>query len=198
MAATAVTTSFALTPTNTGISLSSASANPTTTPAAGISSETAAPGSKASSGNKSNLVAIGAGVGVAVGVVLIFLIAGYWFWRRKQQKRKAAGLPDRLEGTGESSGPPDYREHKKPLTNMSTTQAAPSTMYERGGMEDGAVMTALATGGAEHNSSLTRTNTPLEIHSHGGGIHEMSSRDNFHELPAGDQRLGSYNSKEKF
>jgi len=199
LATTAVTTSFSLTPvTSTGVS-SSTPTSPATTSASGISGETAAPESKAASGKKDNSVAIGAGIGVAGGFALAFLAAGIWYWRRKQKKKNnAVKVTDSLEGTGDATGATDFHDQRKATTKIPSMQESPSVGYERGAIGEGSVVAALATGGSGYSSSPGQTNAPVTVHSHGGEIHEMSSRDDFHELPAGDRRLGSHNSIEKF
>jgi len=200
LAATAITASLSRAPmTSTGGS-SLTPTNPATTSGSSTSSETAAPPSKAASGKKDNSVAIGAGIGVAGGFVLVCLIAGCWYWRRKQKKQKAVADPDsdHLEETKAETGPNNFRDQKQAPAAISSTQGSPSTRYESEAVEDGSVTTALATGGSGRSSSPMQKNTPVMVHSHGGEIHEMSSRDDFHELPGGDRRLGSYNSVEKF
>jgi len=98
--------------------------------------------------------------------------------------------------------PQDKKDH---LMSGSST-GSPSTRYGTSGIEDGSVMTRLATGSTTDNPMKKKHNA---VHSYGGEIHEMdeSSRENIHELasprglhemPADDKRLGSPFSVEKY
>lgn len=200
LAATAITTSFLLTPvTSTGSPSSTVSTSPTITSSSVIFTETTTPGSKAASGKKDNSVAIGAGVGVAGGVFLACIVGGLWYWRRKQKKKNTSKLLNRLERTDGAIETRDFHDQTKASATISKTQASPATSYESEVIEDGSVVSALATGGSGHNSTPRETTTSRGAQSHGGEIHEMESRENFHELPgSGEPKPVQYSPIEKF
>jgi len=157
-----------------------------TTGTGSASSTSTAPASKAASGKSNNNIAIAVGVGVSIGVVLVALAVGLFFWRRSVNKKKK---PVEIGDTNVET-----RDQKDPM--ISSSDNSPTVRYDGSGIEDGSVMSRLATGSTADQSRI-KQNT---VHSFGGEIHEMdqSERERFHELSGEDRRLGSPQSVEKF
>jgi hypothetical protein len=194
-ATTTGTFAYTLTvPTTTGSRSESATASSLTSPGTTSTSDstvlstgspaTAAPVSKSKS--KDNSVAIGAGVGVPLGVLLVALVAGFFFWKHRQNKKKAVELPD-VEGAGYPN-----KNSKGTLSNVTS----PETQYTSEGIEEGGVMSALAAGTPQSANSHS-------VHPLGGEIHEIDPgiRDQVHELPVegrqGRKNVYDYPGNEK-
>lgn len=159
-------------------SISVSSAAPTILTSAPATSSPAVPVSKSKSKDDDG-TAIGAGVGVSVGVVLIALVTGFWFWRRKHNK-KVAEMADveRFDTARGATGSERYAKD----AYITSTESSPLTRYGTSAIEEGGVMTALATG----NKSVTSHRTGSShhaVHPLDGEIHEIDPGDRIHELP---------------
>jgi hypothetical protein len=113
-------------------------------------------------------------------VVLVALAAAFWFWRRKHNKKKVAELTD-VEGVGTAKGAPGSYGDRKAVY-MTTAESSPQTQYGGSAIEEGGVMTALATGNRSVTSHHTG-NTYHAVHPLDGEIHEIDTEERIHELP---------------
>ena len=162
----------------------SATTTAASTTSGATSSQTSTPVDKsASGGKKNNSLAIGVGIGISGVVLVVAIIAGLWFWRRRQKNKRAEF----------SSAETD--DKKRAPDTAASTEGSPMMRHEREAIEDGSVMAGLATGGSGLSPAKKKS---IGVHSFGGEIHEMSSRDNFHEMSGEDRRMGVQNSIEKF
>lgn len=109
----------------------------------------------------------------------VALVAALFFlWRRKEKKKK--NKPAELSNA--DIGPGDKKDKRALIDGMDESNTTSSnTVYGSSGVEDGSVMSRLATGS-------TFAQTPQTARTPGGQqfkdnrIHEMDSIGNFHEM----------------
>ncbi|KAH8593399.1 hypothetical protein B0O99DRAFT_742758 [Bisporella sp. PMI_857] len=186
---------------------SSPSASSSATTSTSTAAETAAAADKSSSGGKkSNSVAIGVGVGVGVAALLALVALGFFFYRRRQHKKRSAVEPPNSANTPEGFSDRDMK-NSQTKTTVFSAPVSPPAQHQQGSIEDGGVMTALATGGVgmgethSPDSSTTQAARPLGTYANEGRIHEMPSRENFQdpqELPVNNSRPHQQNSFDRY